>query len=584
MAYIDAGITGLALRNILNNQLTNYLNVKDYGAVGDGVTNDQAAFQLAVNAMASTGGQVIIPSGTYKINSKIVNSSFVRNKDCVIIGIGSVLLDFSGMAGTDGAFELSSTPTAPYTAITVDIVKGVQTITSALVANKGDILEIFSTDLWGTTINVYRRELVKVMSCVAGVITLYEPVYDNYDKDTTTIGNTNSARLIFQNIKMKGNIAVFQNGMTVQNFHDIDIRNNEIIDFDNAAIALTGGYGGFIANNDIYNSLRDGFGYGISFDICQNVVVDNNNVNGARHCIKMGLTTRSCVARNNHVYAGLAYDYPMDNHESCEQVTFEGNFIYGGGMYLRGLNNNVLNNTIYVTKGGGAAIGVCLYGYTGRVNEFLNISGNKVIMSGGTNEYGIEVKFWQDNDHIGRMVVTNNQIAVDNHCVFFHLDHGDETGNHVGTLIFDNNILETTGTNKAVIYLNEPVQYDKVIVSGGSMVAPAGSGISVGANVATGNLYVNNVVMDVDGYPIATSTSGFINTFINGCHLKGTDYLNLLASGSIVLQNNVLEGMIKGGIKINAGTTTYTHGGNVKISCAGVVEDGAGTTHDGTDF
>jgi parallel beta-helix repeat protein len=41
-------------------------NVKDFGAVGDGVTNDRDAIQAAVNAArAAGGGEVYIPSGTY---------------------------------------------------------------------------------------------------------------------------------------------------------------------------------------------------------------------------------------------------------------------------------------------------------------------------------------------------------------------------------------------------------------------------------------------------------------------------------------------------------------------------------------
>ncbi len=44
-------------------------NVKDYGAVGDGVTNDTTAIQAAVNAAhAAGGGEVYIPSGTYIVS------------------------------------------------------------------------------------------------------------------------------------------------------------------------------------------------------------------------------------------------------------------------------------------------------------------------------------------------------------------------------------------------------------------------------------------------------------------------------------------------------------------------------------
>lgn len=47
------------------------VNVRDKGAVGDGVHDDTAAFQAAVSALPSTGGTVVVPPGTYMINALI---------------------------------------------------------------------------------------------------------------------------------------------------------------------------------------------------------------------------------------------------------------------------------------------------------------------------------------------------------------------------------------------------------------------------------------------------------------------------------------------------------------------------------
>lgn len=44
------------------------VNVKDKGATGNGVTNDTAAIQAAINDVAGTGGTVIVPDGIYMIN------------------------------------------------------------------------------------------------------------------------------------------------------------------------------------------------------------------------------------------------------------------------------------------------------------------------------------------------------------------------------------------------------------------------------------------------------------------------------------------------------------------------------------
>ncbi|WP_159016114.1 right-handed parallel beta-helix repeat-containing protein [Cognatiluteimonas profundi] len=47
---------------------TTVLSVKTYGAVGDGIHDDTAAFQAAINALPAAGGTVNVPAGTYLID------------------------------------------------------------------------------------------------------------------------------------------------------------------------------------------------------------------------------------------------------------------------------------------------------------------------------------------------------------------------------------------------------------------------------------------------------------------------------------------------------------------------------------
>jgi hypothetical protein len=45
------------------------LNVKNFGAIGNGSHDDTAAIQAAVNALPSAGGTIVVPDGTYMINA-----------------------------------------------------------------------------------------------------------------------------------------------------------------------------------------------------------------------------------------------------------------------------------------------------------------------------------------------------------------------------------------------------------------------------------------------------------------------------------------------------------------------------------
>jgi hypothetical protein len=51
---------------------SNVISVKDFGAVGDGATNDRVAIQNAVQAASILGGIVYFPPGTYNIDSAVV--------------------------------------------------------------------------------------------------------------------------------------------------------------------------------------------------------------------------------------------------------------------------------------------------------------------------------------------------------------------------------------------------------------------------------------------------------------------------------------------------------------------------------
>lgn len=74
-----------------------WLNVKDYGAKGDGTTDDTASIQAAINACFSAGGGFVwLPVGTYIVNGIIIKSNVN------LAGSGRYATWLKGKAGTTG--------------------------------------------------------------------------------------------------------------------------------------------------------------------------------------------------------------------------------------------------------------------------------------------------------------------------------------------------------------------------------------------------------------------------------------------------------------------------------------------------
>jgi hypothetical protein len=90
VTYDPAGLSAVA--TTVQAKLREYVSVMDFGAVGDGVTNDTAAFQSAANI----GGNIYVPNGTYKIVGQVV---FGSNTTLNVAGGTVFTMDCSGENG-----------------------------------------------------------------------------------------------------------------------------------------------------------------------------------------------------------------------------------------------------------------------------------------------------------------------------------------------------------------------------------------------------------------------------------------------------------------------------------------------------
>lgn len=87
-------------------------NVLDYGAKGDGSTDDQPAIQAAIDAaVAAGGGTVYIPAGTYKMNDTLVlaelGAASSLNLYIVGDGIRATTLDFNNSPANSDSIAIT---------------------------------------------------------------------------------------------------------------------------------------------------------------------------------------------------------------------------------------------------------------------------------------------------------------------------------------------------------------------------------------------------------------------------------------------------------------------------------------------
>ena len=92
----NQGSTGAQTRTV-ENKLQEFVSVKDFGAIGDGVTDDTAAIQACFNSAAASKLKVYIPSGTYMINAHTIQAGqakhglYVPSNSHIIMDNGTTL-------------------------------------------------------------------------------------------------------------------------------------------------------------------------------------------------------------------------------------------------------------------------------------------------------------------------------------------------------------------------------------------------------------------------------------------------------------------------------------------------------------
>jgi parallel beta-helix repeat protein len=436
-------------------------DVQHYGAVGNGSTSDHAAIQAAINAAVAsgTGAKVIFSGGkTYAVSTTVNIPAGADGLE--LIGEHGARLKWTGSSGTGGLVKYmvdhSVTTRFSNITMTVNVTGGATTVTiptaNAAQLTVGDYLLITTTKKNNNnstyTLGTYRR--VTEVNTGTGVVTLDGPCGDSLS--TSTDAPKVNAYAATNNIVVRD--LTFQvtsanvdcGGLNLIHCYRPRIYNCHFIGDKSVHLGVGVGVQGTeirvrdcTATGWIDPDNGTGTGYGILV-VGHDVQVEGCNVSYCKHGIAGGnssFRTFGTVYRNNVGQSAL-----LDTHGNCDDVLYEGNYMYDVGLYTdfgrdgmhcSGSRVKIINNTVVgAATQAGTTTGILL----------ATLATENIIVEGNTIRnvnYGIK---HYDLSGLTDITVRNTVYARNN--MFGILTYGILLKQHESCVIEGNNIRSNT--------------------------------------------------------------------------------------------------------------------------------------------
>jgi len=494
----------------------------DYGAVGNGTTDDTSAIQSAISA--SYGKTLKFPSGTYKVTGNLTVSDSIRielDTDAII--------DYSSATaatalGQKFVFAVAgSTGTTTTVTATVNMGDTSIEVTSSAGFSVGDFIEFDCDDIFiaGATSTLTRGHTAQIKTVPDSThITIAVECPFTYTTNPVITKINMVDRFSLSGGKLiGGGVGYGHNGIQLKYTNRAIVSGVEFDGFEDSAIDLRNSINGIVENNIVTDctssSTIGNTGYGTVLYSSRNCVVKNNIYYNCRHSISGGGSAPLSIY--NLIDGNMSYDCGIntqayDCHEPCFWWTFSNNFAQGasGGIIVRGQYTKVVNNTF--TDGSAKAIVVrTYYDNAAGVNGTV-ISGNIV-----SNKTSAGIYLDPTQGPIKDTIIDNNVInSSTNESVLVEGSTNVQiTNNIIGKVVGE------TDASTYGIRLNPDATYatSKVNISGNTISGTTNSGIYIDT---ASNVFASN--NNVDGASI-TGT-------INAVHI--VDSSNVSYSGGVI--------------------------------------------------
>lgn len=295
------------------------VSVTDFGATGNGSTDDAGAFQQAIDSLPGSGGVVYAGAGLYKLRSTL------RLRDGVVLrGAGSdatyldfdlggasasaieiVGWDYGSWRGVSGGFQKGSNK------LTLSDTSGITAPMFAEIQQTNDADVMYTKPEWNVSwADNSVGEMVRIVAVSGNTVTLESPLNISYQAGLNPILRTHDlverAGLERLNIRRLDN----GNGDTIRINHAAYpwIREVESQTTGRSHVSMSASYRCEIRDSyfhDAQNISEPGRGYGVSLDLhVTDCLVENNVFKALRHSMMVQL------GANGNVFG---YNYSLDS-------------------------------------------------------------------------------------------------------------------------------------------------------------------------------------------------------------------------------------------------------------------------------
>lgn len=351
----------------------NFVLPSQFGAVGDGVSDDSTALQAAIDAAVVLRLPLSLEGKTYRVVTKLIPSGGLS-----IEGPGTFVND------TTNDYILQATGTSESSInLSGNAAAGDVTLSLAAVTNivAGDWLYLSSSKTWASTGGVTFGEWVKIVSVDGGTntVTLYAPILHAYATADSALINRIVFRegFHFENFNIVGSGSGTQKAILLTRCRDITLKSIRSRRCNERHVQLARCLDFDVADCRFEDSQTNGLSYGLALvDGCANGTVARVRGDDLRHTVTLG--GANGVNRSIIVCDSISVnsrDAGFDQHPGCQGVTFRNLTVFGAGTSVDGV----------VVQGiDGVVDGVTAYGidrYVVLCQNLTAVSGSAIVKS-----------------------------------------------------------------------------------------------------------------------------------------------------------------------------------------------------------